>query len=335
METIAMSRFARFGGFIGTLSLAALSLVIPLSGHAAGYPEQAIRLVVPYPPGGATDLIGRIIGKSISDELKVPVVVENKGGAAGSIGAGEVAKAKPDAYTLLLAAITSHALYQTLYPQTARYDLTKDFQGVATVGDVPQVLVANPSVKAKSLSELISLAKDQPGRLSIASAGNGSTQQMAAILLANSAGISLIQVPYKGSGPAMTDLVGGQVDTMFGTVPSVQEFVKSDKLRVLAVTSKDRVPTLPDAKTFAEEGIANFDVNSLFGVLAPAGTSADRVDVVARAIEKALASQSIRESLLNHGVVVAYQGPEATRDAVQAEVSKWQDVVRQTGVKAE
>jgi tripartite-type tricarboxylate transporter receptor subunit TctC len=267
--------------------------------------------------------------------LKVPVVVENKGGAAGSIGASEVAKARADGYTLLLAAITSHALYQNLYPQTARYDLGKDFQAVATVGDVPQVLVANPSVKARSLSELISLAKEQPGKLSIASAGNGSTQQMAAILLANSAGISLIQVPYRGSGPAMTDLVGGQVDTMFGTVPSVQEFVKSDKLRVLAVTSKERVPSLPDARTFAEEGLADFDVNSLFGVLAPAGTPAERVETVARAIGKSLSSQAVRESLLSHGVVVGYQGPADAMDAVNAEVRKWQEVIQRTGVKGE
>jgi len=302
---------------------------------SAAYPERPITLVVPYPPGGATDVIGRIVGKAIADELKVSVVIENKGGAAGAIGATEVAKSKSDGYTLLLAALTSHAVYQNLYTKSVTFDLAKDFQAVSIVGEVPQVLVANPNIKVDSLSQFIDQAKQNPGKYSIASAGNGSTQQMAAIQLGYAADIKLIQVPYRGSGPAMTDLLGGHVDAMFGTVPSVQEHVKSNKLRALIVTSEKRSPIMPDTPTASELGLHDFNVNSLFGVLAPSGTPKDEVEIIARAIEKGLQNSSVKRPLLNQGVIVDYRGPEQTRQAIKTELAKWRKVIDKAKIKAE
>ena len=316
-------------------AIATLAAAAPLSFVHAAYPEQPIKLLVPYPPGGATDVIGRIVGKALADELNVSVVVDNRGGASGSIGAAEVAKAKPDGYTLLLGALTSHSIYQNLYSKNASYDLNTDFETVSIVGKVPLVFVVHPSVKAQSLSDFIALTKSEPGKYTIASAGNGSPQQMAAALFGITADVDLIPVPYRGSGPAMIDLVGGQVHSMIETVPAAQSFIKSDKLRSLAVTSKERAPTLPDVPTAKEAGLDNFDVSSMFGVLAPAGTPADRIQIVTQAIQKALTDKSVQEALLNQGVVAGYQDPAQAKQAISTELSKWRGVIDKAGIKAE
>jgi tripartite-type tricarboxylate transporter receptor subunit TctC len=262
------------------------------------------------------------------------VVVDNKSGASGSIGAADVARSKPDGYTILLGALTSHSIYQNLYIKNATYDLNKDFQSVAIVGKVPLVFVVHPSVKANTLPELISIAKKNPGKYTIASAGNGSPQQMGAALFGLTANVDLIPVPYRGSGPAMTDLVGGQVHTMIETVPAAQAFIKSEKLRALAVTSKDRAPTLPDVPTAKEAGLDNFDVSSMFGVLAPAGTPPERIELLTAAIKKSLSDKSIQEALLNQGVVTGYEAPEQAGQAIRAEIDKWQQVIEKAGIQA-
>ncbi|HWL27808.1 MAG TPA: tripartite tricarboxylate transporter substrate binding protein [Burkholderiaceae bacterium] len=315
--------------------LAAAASALPITGALAAYPDQPIKLIVPYPPGGATDVIGRVVGKALADELKVSVVVDNRSGASGSIGAAEVARAPADGYTLLLGALTSHSIYQNLYIKNATYDLNKDFQPVSVVGKVPLVFVVHPSIPAKSLSELITLAKKEPGKYTIASAGNGSPQQMAGALFGITAGIDLIPVPYRGSGPAMTDLVGGQVNTMIETVPAAQAFIKAEKLRPLAVTSQQRAPTLPDVPTAKEAGLDNFEVSSMFGVLAPAGTPADRIDMLSRAVKKALGEKAVQESLLAQGVVAGYQDPAQSKQAISNEIQKWHDVIEKAGIKAQ
>lgn len=314
---------------------AAIACVTPLSAAQAAYPDQPIKLLVPYPPGGATDVIGRIMGKALADELKATVVVDNRSGASGSIGASEVARAKPDGYTILLGALTSHSIYQNLYSKNANYDLNKDFQPIGVVGKVPLVFVVHPSVKANTLPELIDLAKKSPGQYSIASAGMGSPQQMAAALFGITAGVDLIPVPYRGSGPAMTDLAGGQVNTMIETVPAAQAFIKSDKLRALAVTSQSRAPTLPDVPTAKEAGLDDFDVSSMFGVLAPAGTPDDVVATLSNAIKKSLADPAIQEALLQQGVVAGYQNPEEARQAINTEIEKWRNVIDKAGIQPE
>ena len=312
-----------------------MALVVPFSAAHAAYPDQPIRMIVPYPPGGATDVIGRVVGKAIADELKVSVVVDNRSGASGSIGAAEVSRSKADGYTILLGALTSHSIYQNLYVKNASYDLNKDFQPVAVVGSVPLVFVVHPSVQANSLTDLINLAKASPEKYTIASAGNGSPQQMAGALFSITADIKLIPVPYRGSGPAMTDLVGGQVDAMIETVPAAQAFIKSEKLRPLAVTSQDRAPTLPEVPTAKEAGLDNFDVSSMFGVLAPAGTPMDRIQILTDAVKKALADKSVQESLLAQGVVAGYKDPAEAQQAISAEITKWHEVIEKAGIEAQ
>lgn len=317
------------------LSVATLSLTVGMSAVHAAYPEHPIKLLVPYPPGGATDVIGRVVGKALSDELGATVVVENRGGASGSIGAAEVARAKADGYTLLMGALTSHSIYQNLYHENVTYNLATDFDPIAIVGKVPLVFIVNPKVPANSITELIDLAKKDPGKYSIASAGVGSPQHMAAELFALTAGVELMFVPYRGSGPAMADLVGGQVDGIIETVPAAQSFIKSSQVKALAVTSGQRAPTLPDVETAEEGGLNDFNVESMFGVLAPAGTPKDRITILSTALQNALSSDSVQEALLNQGVVAGYLGLDNAAAAIENEVSKWQRVIKEAGITPE
>ncbi len=316
-------------------ALACLIASAALMGQAAQaqYPEQPIKLLVPYPPGGATDVIGRVVGQALSTRLNTSVVVENKSGASGSIGAAEVAKSAPDGYTILLGALTSHSIYQNLYAKQVTYDLDKDFEPVAIVGRVPLVFVTHPSVQADSLSALIEAARKNPGKYSMASAGNGSPQQMAAALFGITADVDFISVPYRGSGPAMTDLVGGQVNSMIETVPAAQSFIKSGALKALAVTSAGRTPTLPDVPTAKEAGLDNFEVSSMFGVLAPAGTPPERVKLLTDAVRQSLEDQAVQESLLRQGVVVGYEDPAQAGKTIHAEIRKWADVIDKADIK--
>jgi tripartite-type tricarboxylate transporter receptor subunit TctC len=212
---------------------------------ADAYPDKPIRLIVPYPPGGATDVIGRVLAQELTGALGQSVIVENRAGAAGNIGADQVAKAQPDGYTLLMGALTSHSINAALYRGRVTYDVEKSFAPVSIVGTVPLVFVVNPSVQAKTLSEFIALAKSKPGYITMASAGNGSPQHLAGEMFKRTAGVDILHVPYKGSGPAMTDLMGGQVLSMIETVPAAQGNIKAGKLRALAVTSPQRVDALP------------------------------------------------------------------------------------------
>lgn len=311
--------------------LASMALIGQIA-HA-DYPDQPIKLLVPYPPGGATDVIGRVVGQALAKQLGTTVVVDNKSGASGSIGAAEVAKSKPDGYTLLLGALTSHSIYQNLYAKNATYDLGRDFDPVAIVGRVPLVFVTHPSVKADSLAALIAAAKKNPGKYSMASAGNGSPQQMASALFGITADVDFIAVPYRGSGPAMTDLVGGQVSSMIETVPAAQAFIKSGAVTALAVTSAARAPTLPDVPTAKEAGLDNFEVSSMFGLLAPAGTPAERIKVLTDAIQTSLNDPAVQQSLLNQGVVVSYETPDQADKTIEAEIVKWRDVIKKANIQ--
>lgn len=316
-------------------ALAAVGLTCGALAVQAAYPDRPIRLLVPYPPGGATDVIGRVVGKALSDELGATVVVENRGGASGSIGAAEVARAKNDGYTLLMGALTSHSIYQNLYHENVTYNLSTDFDPIAIVGKVPLVFVVNPKVEADSIAGLVDLAKKEPGKLSIASAGVGSPQHMAAELFALTADVELMFVPYRGSGPAMADLVGGQVDGIIETVPAAQSFIKSGQVKALAVTSAQRAPTLPEVETAEEGGLKDFHVDSMFGVLAPAGTPKENIDVVASALENALSSEAVQEALLNQGVIAGYVGLEDAAREIDTELNKWQRVIKEAGITPE
>ncbi len=316
-------------------ALAAAAL-LPATALAA-YPDKPIRLVVPYPPGGATDVIGRIVGQRLGIALGQQVVIDNRGGAGGNIGADAVAKAKPDGYTLLMGAITSHSTMAKLEKGRLSYDLQKDLTAVQIVGYVPLVFVVHPSVPANNFQQLVSYAKSNPGKLTYASSGAGAPQRMAAEIFRINAGAEMIHVPYKGSGPAMTDLVGGQVLMTAETVPAALGQIKAGKLRALAVTTQQRISMLPEVPTVAESSSwKDYEVTSTFGVLAPAGTPADIVARLNAEIGKVMQDPAAKEQFLQQGVyVLAPQTPAQAGDRLKAEIAKWAKVIDQTGVKAD
>jgi len=313
----------------------AAAALLPAAAWAA-YPDKPLRLVVPYPPGGATDVIGRIVAQRLSTALGQQVVVDNRGGAGGNIGADAVAKAKPDGYTLLMGAITSHSTMARLERGKIAYDLQKDLTAVQVVGYVPLVFVVHPSVPVKNFGELVSYAKANPNKLSYASSGAGAPQRMAAEMFRIRAGADMIHVPYKGSGPAMTDLVGGQVLMAAETVPAALQQVKAGKLRALAVTTPQRISMLPDTPSVAESGWKDFDVTSTFGVLAPAGTPADVVARLNAEIGKIMQDPEAKEQFLQQGVYALQpQTPQQAAERLRAEVGRWAKVIDETGVKAD
>jgi tripartite-type tricarboxylate transporter receptor subunit TctC len=318
-------------------SVAQVTLIIGFSGlvHAA-YPDRPIKLVVPYPPGGATDVIGRILAKNLSDSLGQQVLVENRGGAGGNIGAEAVAKATPDGYTLLMGAVTSHSTMATLEKGKLRYDILKDFTPVMIVGSVPLVVVVNPNVPVRTLKGLVDYAKANPDKLNYASSGAGAPQRMGAEIFQKEAGIKITHVPYKGSGPAMTDLVAGQVNMMVETVPAALPFITSGQLRPLAVTTAKRISMLPDVPTTAESGMPTLEVSSTFGVLAPVGTPMPIIDKLNSAIAKLLLNPEVKEAFLKQGVYAAAPTkPKQSAELLANEVKRWEKVIKEADIKAE
>lgn len=313
----------------------AAAAVLGMSGPvlAQDYPNKVIRLVVPYPPGGATDVIGRVMAQKLSVALGQQVVVDNRAGAAGSIGAAAVAAAPADGYTLLMGAMTSHSISAALNPKVATFDMDKSFAPVAIVGTVPLVFVVNPSIKASTLAEFIALAKSRSAPLSFASAGNGSPQHLAGEMFQRAAGVQMLHVPYKGSGPAMTDLMGGQVDSMIETAPAAQSHIKAGKLRAIATASAQRIATLPEVPTATEAGLKGFEVSSMFGIAAPAGTPAAIVTRLNDALKSILTLPDVKESLLAQGVIATYSTPQEATVALRNESAKWTRVIRDGNIK--
>lgn len=335
MPPFVFTQRRRILGATGAALLTCALGVAP-SAQAADYPDHPLRMVIPYPPGGATDVVGRVLAAKLSDELKQQVVVENRGGAGGNLGADAVARAEPDGYTLLMGAITSHSIMATLEKPTISYKLMDDLTPVATVAAVPLVFVVNPNVPAKSLKELIAYAKANPGKLTYASSGAGAPQRMGAELFKRQAGVDMLHVPYRGSGPAMTDLVGGQVNTMVETVPAALPFIKSGQLRALAVTTPERISMLPDMPTAAEAGLPGFEVASMFGILVPAKTPAPIVEKLNAAVTRVLQMPDVKEKLLQQGAyaVAPASAPEA-RKRLQAEVDMWAKVIADAKITLE
>ncbi|HVL55989.1 MAG TPA: tripartite tricarboxylate transporter substrate binding protein [Burkholderiaceae bacterium] len=299
-----------------------------LASPTLGYPEKPVRMIVPYPPGGATDVIGRVLARHLSERLGQQIVVENRAGAGGSVGAGQVAKSPADGYTLLMGAMTSHSINAALQPRSVPYDIQRSFVPIAIVGSVPLVFVVHPAVPAHSLAELIALARSKPNSLTFASGGIGSPQHLAAEMFKRMVGVEVLHVPYKGSGPAMTDLVGGQVHAMIETAPAAHAHVRAGKLRALATTTAEPVPSLPGVPTSAEAGLAGFEVRSIFGLAAPAGTAADIVSKLKATLRDILSQQEVKDALLAQGVLAAYTTPEQAAQAIAAEYEKWAKVIR-------
>ena len=319
---------------LGAAALAG-ALVCATSVYAQAYPDKPVKLLVPYPPGGATDVIGRLLAQKLGAALGQQFVVDNRAGAGGSLGAGVVAKAPADGYTLLMGALTSHSINAALSPATVPYDINKSFTPVAIVGTVPLVFVVHPSVKANTLAELIALAKSKPGSLAFASAGNGSPQHLATEMFKRVAGVDVLHVPYKGSGPAMTDLMGGQVQAMIETAPAAQSHVKGGKLRALATTTSTPVASLPGVPTVGQAGLPGFEVSSMFGIVAPAGTPDAVVAKLNATLKTILADSEVRDQLLAQGAIATYTTPADTAKAIQAEFAKWDKVIKDGNIKAE
>jgi tripartite-type tricarboxylate transporter receptor subunit TctC len=315
--------------------LALATLLCAAAALAQGYPVKSIKMIVPYPPGGATDVIGRVLAQRLSGPLGQQVVVDNRGGAGGNIGADAVAKAAPDGYTILMGALTSHSIMATLERDSIRYNLERDLVPVAIVGSVPLVWVVHPSLPVNTLKELIDYAKKNPGKLTYASSGAGAPQRMCAELFKGKIGADMIHVPYKGSGPAMTDLVGGQVLTMCETVPASLQLIKAGKLRALAVTTPQRISMLPDVPTTAEAGLPGIEVSSLFGVLVPAGTPKPVVERLNAEIEKVLALPEAQAQLLEQGAYAVKSTPEEAAARVKQEIAMWAKVIQEAKIKSD
>ena len=317
------------------LALACWLCLTAGSALADAYPTRSITMIVPYPPGGATDIIGRVLGQQLSEKLGKPVVVENRTGAGGNIGAQAAAQAKTDGYTLLMGALTSHSINAVLQPKVVKFDLNKDFAPISIVGVVPLVLVVNPSVPAQSVQDFIALAKTKPGDISFASAGNGSPQHLAGELFKLLTKIDLLHVPYKGSGPAMIDLIGGQVSSMIETAPASMSQIKAGKLRPLMVAAMERVPTLPDVPAATEVGLPGFEVSSMFGVVAPAGTPQPIIDRLNKELAGILQLPEVQAKLQEQGVSPTHTTPEGAAQRIREELDKWGKVIAEANVKAD
>jgi len=309
-------------------------LACAAAAFAQPFPSKPIRIVVPFPAGGTTDVLARAAAQKLSDSLGQPAVVDNRPGAGGNIGAELVAKSPPDGYTLLMGTVGTHAINPALYPKMP-YDHIRDFAPVILVAGVPNVLVVNPALPVNSVQELVAYARANPGKLNFASSGSGTSIHLSGELFKTAAGLSMTHVPYKGSAPALMDLIGGQVQLMFDNLPSALPQIRAGKLKALAVTSRERAPALPDVPTIAESGFPGFEASSWFGLLAPAGTPPPVIATINAEVAKWLASPDAKEKLLAQGANAAGGTPEDFARHITAETAKWQKVVKESGAKVD
>jgi len=316
-----------------SLALSCTVLAAPGLAQAQTFPDRALSLIVPYNPGGAVDVVGRTIGKKLGEDLKTSVVVENKAGFSGNIGAQYVARSTPDGYTLLMAALSSYSLNTKLLgPEVMKYHLLEDFKPVAVVGRLPVALVVNKDVPANNLAELIKYLKENPGKFSFGSSGPGSIEHVAGELFKQRAGVDILHVPYKGSSPAMLDLMSNQIQMMFATTPTTLANLPSGRIKAVGVATAQRVATLPDALTLEEQGLKGFDVTSLYGILVPKGTPDAIVAKLNASIEQGLRDPEVKKQLNQQGVEEVLtdvsQAGELTRD----EVAKWSRLIDETKI---
>jgi tripartite-type tricarboxylate transporter receptor subunit TctC len=311
-----------------------LFAAMPLLATGQTYPSKPVRLVVPFPAGGTTDLLARAMAQKLSEALGQQFVVDNRPGAGGNIGSDIVAKSAPDGYTLLMGTVGTHAINVSLYAKMP-YDAVKDFVPIVLVAGVPNVLVVHPALPVKTVADLIKLAKDQPGSINFASSGNGTSIHLSGELFKSLTGVQMAHVPYKGSAPALTDLIGGQVQIMFDNLPSALPQIKAGKLRAIAVTSTKRAPALPDLPTIAESGVPGFEASSWFGMLAPAGTPRGIVLRINAEVNKALQAGDMKEKLLAQGAEAVGNSPEFFVDYIRSETVKWAKVVKDSGAKVD
>jgi tripartite-type tricarboxylate transporter receptor subunit TctC len=313
--------------------LAVVCTAFATAALAQNFPDRPIRFVVPFPPGGGNDILARQLAPKMAESLGQPVVIDNRPGAGGNIGTELVAKAPPDGYTIVIASnqVTMNPwLYQKL-----PFDIEKDFAPVALAASVPMVLVVNPSVAAQNVKELIGLAKQQSGKLNYSTPGSGTPQHIAFEVFNHAAGVKVTHVPYKGTGPAIADLIGGQVQSAFGTMASVEPHIKAGKLRALAVATPKRSQAMPDVPTVAEAGLPGFDVSLWYSILAPAGTPRPIVARLSAEVEKALNAPDNRQRLAQQGFEVSYLSPDEMTQLMKRDLGRWEKSLKAIGLKLE
>ena len=316
-------------------ALAVCCAVAAMAGTAEAqpYPNRPVRMVIAFPPGGTSDVVGRVVSAKLADFLGQPIIIDNRPGAAGAIGAQAVANAAPDGYTLLMASSDL-----TIVPAShakAPYDAAKDFAPVGTVLDYSHVLVANPNVPAKDAKELIALAKAAPGKLNFASGGSGGSNHLSGEWFKRSAGVDLTHVPYKGNGPAITDLLADRVQLLFTSTGPVEGFLKSGKLKAIAVTGRTRIPSMPDVQTVAENALPRYEFSLWYGVVAPAGTPAAVVERLNADLRRTMASPEVAEKLASIGGNLSVSSPQEFGALIREELVRWTKLAREVGIKAE
>jgi len=312
---------------------------LPRFGFAqAAWPNKPVRVVVPFAPGGTTDILARALAPELGKVFGQTFIIDNKPGAGGNLGSDIVAKSPPDGYTLLMGTVGTHAINASLYPKMP-FDPVKDFVPIVLVAGVPNVLVMNPakaeSAKINSVADLIRFAKANPGKLNMASSGNGTSIHLSGELFKSMTGTYMLHFPYRGSGPALLDLIGGTMDLMFDNLPSALPQIKAGKLKAIAVTSAQRSAAVPELPTIAESGVKGFDASSWFGLLAPAGTPADIVKRIQQETAKSFESPAFKERLLSQGAIPGGQPPAEFAKFIAAETKKWAQVVKVSGAKVD
>ena len=328
-----MTSFGGASGRRAILGIAAVAAMIgglPLPSSAA-FPERPITLVVPFPAGGSTDLIARLVASRMTATLGQQIVVDNRGGAGGNLGSAAVAKAEPDGYTLLMGTVATHALNPALYKKMP-FDPVKDFAPVSLLVLVPNVLVVNPEFPAKTVPELIELLKAKPGEFSYASSGNGTPLHLSGELFKTMAGVDMVHVPYKGAGPALVDVIAGHVPIMFDNLPPSLEQIRAGKLRGIAVTTKERAPSAPDMPTIAET-LPGYETYSWNAIFAPAGTPKEAIDKINAAGLAALADPEVKAKLQDLSATIVGSTPDELAQHVQAELTKWAPIVKASGAQ--
>ncbi|QOL49041.1 Bug family tripartite tricarboxylate transporter substrate binding protein [Massilia litorea] len=318
---------------LSMLATGALALA-PFAAQAQAFPSKALTIVVPFSAGGTTDILARVVGQYMAKDLGQPVIIDNRAGAGGNIGAQMVARAAPDGYTLLMGTVGTHAINQSLYKKMP-FDPIKDFAPITRVALVPNLLVANPSQPFKTVKELIAYAKANPGKVSFASSGSGTSIHLSGEMFQQMAGVEMQHIPYKGSAPALTDLLGGQTAIMFDNMPSVISHVRAGKLRPIAVTTPTRSPALPDVPTIAESGVPGYSATSWFGILAPANTPAPVIAKLNASILKALADPEVKKKLAEQGAEPHGEKPEQFAEFIRSETAKWGQTVKVSGATAD
>lgn len=333
MSTVKSPARRRLSVMTGILAAASIMASLGIGTAHAAFPEKPITLVVGFAPGGPTDALARVLATEIGKDLGQSVVVENKPGAGSNLAAQQVARAQPDGYTLLMLAVTS-AINQTLYANPG-FDLLKDLKPVAMGAKVPSVLVVNPELPVTTVAELVQYAKDNPGKLNFGSSGNGTSIHVAGEMFKSMAGIDVTHVPYRGSAPAATALVAGQISFMFDNVPSIWPFVEAGRLRPLAVTTYERIDRAPELPTMADSGFADFNVSSWYGIAAPAGTPDDRIAELNKSVQRVLSNPEVLERLKGMGVIVEESTPESFGNLIKEEIARWAPIVKASGARVD